>query len=57
MRLVGELKEKVDKTKSLEEAKEVIKEAGIELTDIEMEQLAGGMSTSPCQNYPQSKRY
>ena len=46
MKLVGKLKEKVDKTKSLEEAKEVIREAGMELTDIEMEQVAGGGSSS-----------
>lgn len=46
MKLVGKLKERVYKTKSLEEAKEVIREAGMELTDIEMEQIAGGGSSS-----------
>ncbi len=52
MKLVGELKEKVEKTKSLEEAKEVIREAGMELTDIEMEQIAGGGSSQlPMRKY------
>ncbi len=43
MKLVGELKEKVEKTESKEEAKKVIEEAGIELTDEEMNQVAGGV--------------
>ncbi len=42
MRLVGELKEKVEKAKSKEEAKKVIEEAGMELTQEELDQVAAG---------------
>ena len=42
MKLIGELKEKVEKTETREEAKKVIEEAGMELTDEEMDQVAGG---------------
>ena len=42
MKLVGELKEKVEKTENQEEAKKIIEEAGMELTDEEMDQVAGG---------------
>ncbi len=42
MKLVGELKDKVEKVENQAEAKEIIKEAGMELTDEEMDQVAGG---------------
>ena len=42
MKLTGELKEQVEKAENQEEAKEIIKEAGMELTDEEMDQVAGG---------------
>lgn len=42
MELVGELKDKVEKTENLKEAKKVIEEAGMELTDDELNQVAGG---------------
>ena len=42
MKLVGELKEKVEQTTTKEEAKEVIEEAGMELNDEELDQVAGG---------------
>ena len=42
MKLTGELKEKVEKTETMEEAKKVIEEAGMELTDDELNQVAGG---------------
>ena len=42
MRLVGDLKDKVEKAENQEEAKKIIKEAGMELTDEEMDQVAGG---------------
>ncbi len=42
MKLVGELKEKVEKTESKEEAKKVIEEAGMELTTEELDEVAGG---------------
>ena len=44
MKLVGELKEKVEKTETKEEAKKVIEEAGMELTEEEMDQVAGGIA-------------
>ena len=42
MKLTGELKEKVEKATTKEEAKEVIEEAGMELTDEELDTVAGG---------------
>ena len=42
MKLVGTLKEKVEKTESLEEAKKAIADAGMELTDEEMDAVSGG---------------
>ena len=42
MKLVGELKDKVEKAETKGEAKEIIKDAGMELTDEEMDQVAGG---------------
>ena len=42
MELTGKLKEEVEKTETREEAKKVIEEAGMELTDEEMDQVAGG---------------
>ena len=49
MKLTGELKEKVEKTETREEATKVIKDAGMELTDKGMElsdddldEVAGG---------------
>ncbi len=42
MKLLGELKEKVENAETKEEAKKVIEEAGMELTDEEMDQVAGG---------------
>ena len=42
MKLVGELKDKVEKAENQEEAKKIIEEAGMELTDEEMNQVAGG---------------
>ena len=44
MKLVGELKDKVEKAETKVEAKKIIEEAGMELTDEEMDQVAGG----PC---------
>ena len=42
MKLTGELKEKVEKAENKEEAKKIIEEAGMELTDEELDQVAGG---------------
>ena len=45
MKLTGELKEQVEKVENQEEAKKTIKEVGMELTDEEMDQVAGGKNT------------
>ena len=42
MQLTGELKEKVEKAETKEDAKKILAEAGVELTDEELEQVAGG---------------
>ena len=42
MKLTGELKEKVEKAESKEEAKEAIAQAGMLLDDDELENVAGG---------------
>ncbi len=42
MELSKELKEKVQNAKSAEEAKKILEEAGLELTDTELDQIAGG---------------
>ena len=49
MKLVGNLKDQVEKANSKEEAREIIKKAGKELTSEEVEMVAGGRSshTSP----------
>ena len=44
MNLIGKLKESVAKAESREEAKEIIKKAGMLLTDEELEKVAGGAS-------------
>jgi hypothetical protein len=43
MKLVGELKDKVEKAENQEEAKKIIEKAGMELTDDELDQVAGGV--------------
>lgn len=47
MKLVGLLKDKVDKAETKEEKKDIIKEAGIELTDEELDGVAGGFMIIP----------
>ena len=43
MRLIGKLKEEVEKAETKEEKKELIEEAGMELDDEELEQVSGGL--------------
>ena len=43
MELSKDLKEKIEKATSAEEAKKILEEAGVELTDAEMDQVAGGL--------------
>ena len=42
MKLTGDLKKQVEKAESKAEKKKLIEEAGMELTDEEMDQVAGG---------------
>ena len=42
MALTKELKEKVEKAETKEEAKKILKDAGVELSDAELDQVAGG---------------
>ena len=42
MELTKELKERLDNAESKEEAKKILKEAGVELTEEEMDQVSGG---------------
>ena len=44
MRLIGNLKDQVEKANSQEEAREIIEKAGIELTDEELNQVGGGQN-------------
>ncbi len=46
MKLTGELKKNVDNAESKEEAKELIAQAGMELTDDELNTVAGGRGFS-----------
>ncbi len=47
MKLIGKLKEDVEKAEKKEEAKKIIEKAGMELTDEEMDQVAGGETMKP----------
>ena len=47
MKLLGFLKDKVDKAETKEEKKNIIAEAGMELTDDELEGVAGGKNKPP----------
>ena len=42
MKLTGKLKEQVEQAKDKVEAKKIIEEAGMQLTDDELDQVAGG---------------
>ena len=42
-KLIGKLKEKVDKAETKAEKKELIEKAGVALTDDELEKVAGGI--------------
>jgi bacteriocin-like protein len=43
MKLIGKLKEEVEKAETAEKKKELIEEAGMELDDEELEQVSGGL--------------
>ena len=55
MELSKELKEKVENVKSAksaEEAKKILNDAGLELTDTELDQVAAGLKTRPENPFP-----
>ena len=43
MELTKELKEKLEKAENKEDAKKILEEAGVELTEEELDQVAGGI--------------
>ena len=43
MKLTGKLKEQVEKAETKEEKKSLIEDAGMELTDEELDQVSGGV--------------
>lgn len=47
MKLTGELKKKVESSTTKDEAREAIRDAGMELTDDELDQVAGGRQFPP----------
>lgn len=47
MELTKELKEKLEKAETKEEAKKIIEEAGLILDDAELDQVAGGYPIFP----------
>jgi len=56
MKLIGELKEKVEKAETAEAKKELIEEAGMELNDEELEQIAGGRDLRCVYNFAKSRQ-
>ena len=42
MKLIGELKEKVEAAESIDDVRQAIEDAGMELTDDELDGIAGG---------------
>ena len=58
MRLIGKLKEEVEKAETKEEKKVLIEEAGMELNDEELEQVAGGhISFNYKDSRPRGEKY
>ena len=56
MKLVGRLKEDVEQAETKEEKRELIENAGMELDDEELEQVAGGFGGECIYNYWDSIR-
>ncbi|MBQ6441742.1 MAG: hypothetical protein IJJ13_04020 [Lachnospiraceae bacterium] len=52
MKLIGKLKEKVSKAENKAQAKELIADAGMELTDEEMDKVSGGATNSSGMELP-----
>ena len=55
MKLIGDLKKKVDEANTKEEAKELIANVGMELTEEEMDAVSGGFAVIPDVNVKCSK--
>ena len=53
MELIGNLKEKVEGTRSKEEKRELIEKATMKLDDTELEQVAGGASFGEWKRAPE----
>lgn len=45
MKLIGDLRDKVEAAETTEEKKDIIAQAGMELTDDELENVAGGVDS------------
>lgn len=54
MKLIGNLKDQVEKANSLEEAKGFIEKAGMQLTEDELNMVAGGAGIAPAPRRPGS---
>jgi len=52
MELTGDLKKRVEQAETKEEAKVLIAQAGMELTDEELDQVAGGLSACSSRSSP-----
>ena len=52
MELSKELREKIEKAASAEEAKKILEEAGVELTEEELDQVAGGRRVDHLSPFP-----
>ena len=56
MELIGKLKQKVENAAGKEEIRELIEEAGVKLTDEELEQVSGGnVFTDPPKFVPEAR--
>lgn len=52
MKLTGELKKQVEETRDRQEVKKVIEQAGIRLTDEELDQVDGGADSPKTKRQP-----
>ena len=52
MELTKELKEKLEKAENKEDAKKILEEAGVELTEEELDQVAGGKGVLHGSQFP-----
>jgi len=50
MKLTDELKEKIDAAESIEEKKAILEEAGVEISDDELDEVSGGIRRRDVKN-------